>query len=149
MANFRVATLLAQLMTDLSLPIVDGGLGVDVILGFPELGREQPQYPLGAVTFESDGFLENPQPRGRLGQVQGVGSSATVQANLYLYADSEDSLLDLVDRLRVLRQAKASVTSEGFLFRLAYQTTRRNEPSEDNPALRYVTTTLITLHFIN
>lgn len=148
MANFRVATLLAQLMTDLSLPIVDGGLGVDVILGFPELGREQPQYPLGAVTFESDGFLENPQPRSRLGQAQGYGASATVQANLYLYADTEESLLDLVDRLRALRLAKASVTSEGFVFRLTYQTTRRNEPDE-NPALRYVTTTLLTLHFVN
>jgi len=136
-------------MTDLSLSVVDGGLGVDVALGFPDLNRESPTYPMGAITFEEDNFLQFPQPIRRMGQVQGFGSGTSITANLYLLADSEDELLALVDRLRNVREAKASVNSEGYIFRLVYQSTKRNEPDAEMPALRYVTSTIITMNFVS
>lgn len=149
MAQFSVSSLLAQFMTDLSLPVVDGGLGIEVILGFPELNRAEPAYPMGALTFEEDGFLELPQPIRRMGQIQGFGSGTSILANLYLLAESEEQLLMLVDRLRAVREAKASVDADDHIFRIVYQKTKRNEPDVEMPALRYVTTTPITLNFVS
>lgn len=149
MANFSVSALLSQLMTDLALPVADGGLGIEIILGFPDLSRAEPVYPLGAVTFAEDSFLTLPQPVRRIGQVQGFGSSATITANLYLFAESEEDLLVLVDRLRSVRETKAHVKSEDYHFRMNYESTKRNDPDVDMPALRYMTTTQIALHFIS
>ena len=144
---FNLSTLLATYLDNLNLAPQAGGLGMTVILGFPDVGRpEAPPFPLGALKFEEDNFLTVPKRVTRLGTVPPLGT--TVRVNLYLFAASEMELLGLVDRLRAVRERVAVLDSEGMAFALAYAPTKRETFDQTNPNLRYVTSTAITLSLI-
>jgi hypothetical protein len=122
------------------------GLGIPVMLGMPDLGRGEPEYPLAVVTFEEDDFFNVNQPIRRLGQIPQVGN--TVSLALYLFADSEVNLLGLVDRLRAVREQVASITVQEVVFTVRYGATKRGSLAEDNPWLAYTTETAVTLSHV-
>lgn len=140
---FSLSTLLATFQEQLALPVEENGLGIPLLLGFPDVAQSTPVYPVGALTFEADDYYSDSAPARRLGQVPRAG--ATVQVTLFLLANAEMELLDLVDRLRTVRERVAGVTANDCAFRVTYEATKRESFDVDNPALRYVTATGIKL----
>lgn len=141
--GFSLSTLLAVFQEMLALPTDQGGLGIPLLLGYPDLAQSTPVYPLAALTFEEDDFYNVSNPAPRLGQVPRGGT--TISVTVALFANSEMELLDLVDRMRGVRERVAGVTADACSFRVTYAATKRENFDPDTPALRYVTTTGIKL----
>lgn len=141
--GFSASTLLANFQEQLALPVDQNGLGIPLILGYPDLAQSTPVFPLGALMFEEDDFYNVSAPVPRLGQVPRAGTSISV--TLALYANSEMELLDLVDRMRGVRERVAGVNADAYSFRVTYGSTKRENFDPDTPALSYVTTTGIKL----
>jgi hypothetical protein len=140
---YSVATLLSTYMNLLKRPVNQDGLGLTVILGYPDLGRADPVFPLACLIFEQDGYHNVQGPKTRLGQIPPVGS--TVEATLSLFAETEVDLLDLVDRLRNVRERVSTVETQSLVFTVRYAVTKRGSFDVNDPNLRYVTETAVTL----
>ena len=103
-------------------------LSITVRLGFPEVGRTQISYPLGAVVFESDDYHVGDgfgQRKKRIGQVPPTGQ--TITASLYLFAANEYALLELVDSLHTAKATVASVTADSVDIVVRYGPTSRTQ----------------------
>lgn len=132
----------AKLLVDLQRALAaDDALGIKMILGFPNMGRMAPTFPLGAVVFgeAAYGVGANGVTRARIGQHQPIGVS--IIATLYLFAEDEYGLLGLVDQLVRVRGQMAQVDSEGVRYWLHIDPIRRSDlsmPAPDETMLDYI-----------
>ena len=143
---YSISTVLNNLCQVLELPTDQPGLGLPVILGFPDTGRTTPTYPIGAITFDEDDFRSDGRKVRTIGRVEAQGSTITVV--LFLIHESEAGLLELVDRLRVLRNVVSGLVADDTKFVMKYGPTKRSPQDPEHPNLAYVTETMLTLNTI-
>jgi hypothetical protein len=141
--SYSVAALISAYMDLLKRPANADGLGIPVILGFPETGRKEPALPMAALTFEEDDYHNTQGAVRRIGQIPPSGSTVTL--SLYLFADTELNLLNLIDRLRDVRERLGSFTVQERVFTARYAATQRSHLGDQNAKLVYATETAITL----
>lgn len=117
------------------------GLGIQAMLGFPNVGRTSPELPVASVVFQEDGYA-GPIEKRRLGQVPPAGEQ--IVAFLYVIAENEQQLLALTDLLRDVKATLASVVSEERTVVVRYSATRRTGIDSPERQLAFVTETQIT-----
>lgn len=114
---------------------VGRGLGVKIILGYPVQGRTIPTFPLGALIFQRDDYVRGGGGLGetqhRIGQIPPAGYQ--IEGRLYLFANHEQELLDLVDRMRAVKACLAKIEVDGKWLIVRYDATEREpfSPEED------------------
>lgn len=124
--------LFADYLTRLEASTSQSGLGITAILGRPETGRGDPQLPVAALTFSQESdllILGTGRTLRRLGDTPAQGRTITV--NLYLYANGEPELFDLLDSLSVTRKNITGLTVSETPWAIRYDTVERIPESED------------------
>lgn len=130
-----VLNVFGAFMTEIEKP-GPGRLGVKVILGYPDVGRTSPVFPLGAMTFQNDDYARNAGGQGdvrpRMGQVQPAGMQFA--GLLHLFAVNERDLLGLVDQMRGVKAELSNLLVDGHTWVVRFGATERNpfSPEEDS-----------------
>jgi len=132
----RAADVLAEFMVLMERAKGSGGLGVNVMLGFPGTGRTGPALPCASLAFATEDYA-NHRPLPRLGQVPPAGR--TIVATLYLFANNEPELLALVDALGDVKDTVASVSVNDLSLVVRYGPTQRVEMVLTDTAMEYAT----------
>jgi hypothetical protein len=127
---------------------METALSVDVILGFPEIGRVAMTYPLGAVVLDTDDYSvsRQGQQRPRIGQDQPSGS--TLAVNLYLFAANEYNLFALLDSLRTVKAAAAGMVVSNTTVIVRYGQTQRAQVFETDKIIENTIVTPVTFSWI-
>jgi hypothetical protein len=127
---------------------METALSIDVILGFPEVGRVPMTYPLGAVVFDTDDYSvsRQGQQRPRIGQDQPSGS--TLAVNLYLFASNEYNLFALLDSLRTVKAAAAGLVVSNTNIIVRYGQTQRTQVLDSDRIIENTMVTSVTFSWI-
>jgi hypothetical protein len=127
---------------------METALSIDVILGFPEVGRVALTYPLGAVVFDTDDYSvsRQGQQRPRIGQDQPSGS--TLAVNLYLFASNEYNLFALLDSLRTVKAAAAGLVVSNTNIIVRYGQTQRTQVLDSDRIIENTMVTSVTFSWI-
>lgn len=128
---------MVALMERLEQSTENAGLGIPVILGFPELGRPDVTLPIAAVTFSADDYAQ-PGKR-RIGQTEPAGR--IVQGTLHVFAGNERQLLTLVDALHESKKVIASLAVSGTVVKISFGGTRRTDYGSDERQLAHAAAT--------
>lgn len=124
-------------------------LSIDVILGYPDLGRGTVSLPVAGLTFQDDDYARvtrfQQQPT-RLGQQQPVGRSA--KAAVTVYAANEWALLGLLDTLSSAKTTLTYVTIDGTKVTITYGSTVRLPVDLEETQLRYAAATELTFSWL-
>lgn len=137
----KVADVMAAFMVLMERAKGSGGLGVNVMLGYPDTGRTGPVLPCASLTFAQEDYA-GPRPTPRLGQVPPSGTS--IRATLYLFARNEPELLGLIDALRDIKANVASVNANDLDLVVRYGPTERVEMVLSDRAMEYAAANTIT-----
>lgn len=133
----------ATFITKMGLSTGSGGLGIISILGRPETGREEHDFPISALVFTKDSEAVIPKPLKRIGDTPKLGR--TMQFDLYIYATDETELMDLIDSLHTIKQTYTGFVLSAVHYMIRYDETTRVEPDPDDPFSRFVTITPVLL----
>ena len=127
---------------------METALSIDVILGFPEVGRVPMTYPLGAVVFDTDDYSvsRQGQQRPRIGQDQPSGS--TLAINLYLFASNEYNLFALLDSLRTVKATAAGLVVSNTNVIVRYGQTTRTQVLDSDRIIENTMVTPVTFSWI-
>lgn len=139
--SFDVAEVMAVFMRDIERPGDGDGLGIPAMLGYPDTGRTGPVLPCAALVFSQEDYA-GPRTRPRIGQVPPAGNS--IVATLYIFARNEPELLRLVDALRSVKHAMASITANAQSLIVRYGPTQRVEMVLQDRVMEYVVATTVT-----
>lgn len=116
---------------------------VPVILGNPVLGRPEVRLPIAALTFTDNDYARVTEA---LSKVRGLGrgqpAGQSIRATVYLYAENERKLLDLLDSFWSAKGNLTEMTVGDQKVRLVYEATNRLPFDEMmNEALRFAVAT--------
>ena len=134
--------LLRTFLAQLEQPIDQGGLNFTMILGRPETGRVEYDYPLGSMIVTKSAQALLPKPAKRIGDTHTIGRS--VVCELYLYATDEAELCDQIDTLHTIKSAFTGLEIDGDKYTIRYEDTNRIPPDQDDPYTYNVTVTAVT-----
>lgn len=136
----KIAKVASELITYLN-----STLAINVILGFPEIGRITMTLPIGALQFrESDYGVANAR---RLGEVPAKGH--TERFVLVIVAKNEAQLLGYVDALRDAKAQKSAVTVEGTPLTVRWGVIKRTELLAGDAPLDFCIDVEITVTLAN
>jgi hypothetical protein len=127
---------------------METALSIDVILGFPEVGRVPMTYPLGAVVFDRDTYNvnDNEQKKVTIGRTQPHGTSIGI--NLYLFAANEYDLFLRLDSLRTVKAAAAGLVVSNTNIIVRYGQTQRAQVFETDKIIENTIVTPVTFSWI-